>query len=57
MIVTVSRERAAGRWEDLEDIENEIKTRVKDDFGIGHSTLEFERSDRKHEDAERYGHG
>ncbi len=47
----------AGRWEDLEEIKHTIKARIKDDFGIGHSTLEFERSDRKHEDAERYGHG
>lgn len=47
----------AGRWDDLEDIKHEIKTRMRDDFGIGHSTLEFERSERKHDDAGRYGHG
>ena len=45
------------RWDDLEDIKLAIKTRLEDEFGIGHSTLEFERSDRKHQDAERYGHG
>ncbi|MEP0315591.1 cation diffusion facilitator family transporter [Hyphomonas sp.] len=47
----------AGRWEDLEEIKDAIKARVKKDFGIGHSTLEFERSDRECADAERYGHG
>ena len=47
----------ASRWEDLEKIKDAIKARVKGDFGIEHSTLEFERSDRKHEDAKRYGHG
>ena len=45
------------RWDDLEDIKVAIKTRLEDEFGIAHSTLEFERSDRKHQDAERYGHG
>ena len=47
----------ASRWEDLEKIKDAIKARVKGDFGIEHSTLEFERSDRKHEDAKRDGHG
>ena len=45
------------RWEDLEDIKQSIKTRLEDEFGIRHSTLEFERSDHMHQDAQKYGHG
>jgi cobalt-zinc-cadmium efflux system protein len=45
------------RWGDLEEIKLAIKTRLGNDFGIGHSTLEFERSDRMHQGAEKYGHG
>ena len=45
------------RWGDLEEIKLAIKTRLENEFGIGHSTLEFERSDRKHQGAEKYGHG
>ena len=46
-----------GRWGDLEAIKAAIKERLRDKFDIEHSTLEFERVARKHEDAERYGHG
>lgn len=45
------------RWDDLESIKLAIKTRLEDKFGVRHSTLEFERSDRKHQDAQLYGHG
>ena len=45
------------RWGDLEEIKRTIKSELKDIFGIEHSTLEFERSDQAHEDAQRYGHG
>jgi cobalt-zinc-cadmium efflux system protein len=45
------------RWDDLEEIKLAIKTRLENEFGIRHSTLEFERSDRLHQDAEKYGHG
>lgn len=45
------------RWDEIEDIKESIKALLRDDFGIEHSTLEFERSDRECTDAERYGHG
>tara|TARA_R110001592_G_scaffold254129_3_gene517513 strand:+ start:60984 stop:61889 length:906 start_codon:yes stop_codon:yes gene_type:complete len=45
------------RWDDLEEIKLAIKARLENEFGIRHSTLEFERSDRMHQDAEKYGHG
>ena len=45
------------RWDDLEEIKLAIKTRLENEFGIHHSTLEFERLDRMHRDAEKYGHG
>ncbi|MFP7674961.1 cation diffusion facilitator family transporter [Marivita sp. S0852] len=45
------------RWTDIEDIKIAIKARLEEHFGITHSTLEFERSDHKHHDAKRYGHG
>ena len=35
----------------------QIKDRLKDDFSIGHSSLEFEHEDRAHENADLYGHG
>ena len=46
-----------GRWGEVEDIKRAIKARLEEQFGIAHSTLEFEPADRRHEDAERYGHG
>ena len=48
---------AAGRWEDVEAIKQAIKRRLRDEFGVEHSTLEFEHTERKHEDADLYGHG
>ena len=44
------------RWDDLVDIKRSIKARLEEEFGISHSTLEFERSRDKHEEAKRYGH-
>ena len=38
-------------------IKNEIKDRLNDQFGITHSTLEFEHENRAHENADLYGHG
>lgn len=48
---------ARGRWHAIEDISKAIKSRLKEEFDINHSTLEFECTDNKHEDADRYGHG
>ena len=44
-------------WDRLEDVKRAIKARLKEEFGIGHSTLEFEREDRACDDAQTYGHG
>jgi cobalt-zinc-cadmium efflux system protein len=44
------------RWDDLETLKKKIKARLEEDFGISHSTLEFERLCDKHEEATRYGH-
>ncbi|RKF12504.1 cation transporter [Roseovarius spongiae] len=44
-------------WDRIEDIKAAIKDRLKDDFGIGHSSLEFEHMDRAHANADLYGHG
>ena len=44
------------RWDDLVHIKRSIKARLEEEFGISHSTLEFERSRDKHEEAKRYGH-
>ena len=51
--VVVSRD----HWGEIEDIKAAIKSRLKDEFDVEHSTLEFEPADRKHEDADLYGHG
>ena len=45
------------RWDEVEDIKRAVKARLQETFGIAHSTLEFESADRRHKDAERYGHG
>jgi cobalt-zinc-cadmium efflux system protein len=45
------------RWGEVEDIKRAVKACLKERFGIAHSTLEFEPADRRHQDAERYGHG
>ena len=44
-------------WDRLEDVKRAIKARLKDEFDIGHSTLEFEREARACDDAQTYGHG
>ncbi|MGR3531518.1 MAG: cation diffusion facilitator family transporter, partial [Sulfitobacter sp.] len=38
------------RWDDLERIKEDIKTRLEEAFDISHSTLEFERARDKHEE-------
>ncbi|EYD71477.1 cation diffusion facilitator family transporter [Limimaricola hongkongensis] len=44
-------------WEGIEAVKAEIKRRLKDDFGISHSSLEFENERNAHDNAELYGHG
>ncbi|HDZ74529.1 MAG TPA: cation transporter [Aurantimonas coralicida] len=44
-------------WGRLEQIKRAIKDVLEGQFGIRHSTLEFEHSDRAHQNAEVYGHG
>lgn len=44
-------------WERLEAIKSEIKTGLKTQFDISHSSLEFERTDHAHRGANLYGHG
>ena len=43
-------------WQHLENIKADIKTRLKAQFGIGHSSLEFEHIDHAHQGASLYGH-
>ena len=42
----------ADGWGQIEKIKAAIKDRLKDDFSIGHSSLEFEHEDRAHENAD-----
>ncbi len=44
-------------WTQVEDIKSDIKDRLKDSFGIAHSSLEFEHEDNAHQSADLYGHG
>jgi cobalt-zinc-cadmium efflux system protein len=44
-------------WNQIEEIKAAIKDRLKEDFSIGHSTLEFEHEARAHENANLFGHG
>ena len=44
-------------WQRIESIKADIKTRLKDRFGIAHSSLEFEHEERAHQNADLYGHG
>ncbi len=44
-------------WKRIEVIKADIKERLKDRFGISHSSLEFEHTEHAHESAELYGHG
>ncbi|WP_404415879.1 cation diffusion facilitator family transporter [Vreelandella aquamarina] len=43
-------------WQHLENIKAAVKTRLKAQFGIGHSSLEFEHIDHAHQGASLYGH-
>ncbi|ADM10845.1 cation efflux system protein [Parvularcula bermudensis HTCC2503] len=43
-------------WPRLAEIKRTIKQRLRNDFGIGHSTLEFEHQNRAHRDAQLFGH-
>lgn len=47
----------ADAWSQSEPIKGAIKDRLKEDFGISHSSLEFEHQDRSHRNADLYGHG
>lgn len=44
-------------WDRLEEVKHAIKRVLEDQFGITHSTLEFEREDQAHRHAALYGHG
>ena len=48
---------AAEGWSKIEEIKSAIKKRLKGEFGISHSSLEFEDEDRAHQNADLYGHG
>ncbi|WPZ20990.1 cation diffusion facilitator family transporter [Sulfitobacter faviae] len=43
-------------WTDLEAVKQAVKKRLGDEFGINHSSLEFETSANAHEDAALFGH-
>jgi cobalt-zinc-cadmium efflux system protein len=43
-------------WSRLEEIKDTIKRQLKNEFDITHSTLEFERQDRAHQNVSLYGH-
>ena len=44
-------------WRRIEAIKAEIKERLNEEFGIGHSNLELEHEDHAHDGADLYGHG
>ena len=44
-------------WARIEIVKADIKNRLKDGFGISHSSLEFEHEEHAHQNAELYGHG
>jgi len=44
-------------WERLEEVKSTIKRVLEEQFDITHSTLEFEREDKAHDQASLYGHG
>ena len=48
---------ADDRWNDLETIKQVIRDRLEVEFGIAHSTLEFERRDSRCRETDRYSHG
>lgn len=43
-------------WTDLEAVKQAVKKKLAEDFGITHSSLEFETSANAHEDAALFGH-
>lgn len=43
-------------WSRLEDIKDTIKRQLENEFDISHSTIEFEREDRAHQNTSLYGH-
>ena len=43
-------------WSRLRAVKSALKERLEEDFGIGHSSLEFETSDERHENADLFGH-
>jgi cobalt-zinc-cadmium efflux system protein len=43
-------------WGTMETVRDDVKKMLADDFGIGHSSLEFEHPERAQEDAARIGH-
>lgn len=47
----------AEAWPRTEEIKSAIKKRLKEEFDINHSSLEFEHEERAHENADLYGHG
>ena len=47
----------ADGWTRIAVIKSAIKDRLEDDFGIAHSSLEFEHEDKAHREAHLYGHG
>ena len=47
----------AEAWPGIEEIKSAIKKRLKEEFGISHSSLEFENEERAHDNADLYGHG
>ncbi|MAW86238.1 MAG: cation transporter [Phyllobacteriaceae bacterium] len=47
---------AANGWKRIESVKADIKERLKNGFGITHSSLEFEHVDSAHSDADLYGH-
>ena len=44
-------------WAHIEAVKAAIKDGLKQNFGIGHSTLEFENINQAHQDADLFGHG
>jgi cobalt-zinc-cadmium efflux system protein len=44
-------------WTDIEAIKSTIKGTLAERFGVSHSSLEFEHTDRAHVGADLYGHG
>ena len=47
----------ADGWMQIEAVKSAMKKRLGDSFGIAHSSLEFEREDNAHQNADLYGHG